>query len=209
MITYDLIDAKGYLVFKDERQKTILVDTGSPSSYLNFKETLGSEMTPWIGVEVDELWGLDKLCNYNILVDTSNRKITFGGDEVQLNGNDIGYYIHHHHMAIKVKVNGVDRNVVFDTGATHSYIDSHWVDTSATATGIVHDCSPIAGEFQAATYLGKIQLGAVEFEADLNVPPSNVKQAFAYLGDHGVFGDVILKNFKVLMDFKNHKLVLA
>lgn len=202
----------------DHSQK-ILIDTGSPVSFhssgnLSFGEnhfnvhsnipSVSSEyLSEKVGCEIDGLMGMDIINRFSTLISLKDKWMFIDDDAVYqshlqmfpIDGLTGGL------LAITIYVNHQKANMIVDTGAPISYIQSEFL-TNMETDCVMDDFSPFIGNFQTKTCLCEVDV----FEGYTNqrtyvqrfgVPPKIFSQILDTLNVNGIIGVDLFKRFRL------------
>lgn len=209
MLTYDLLDAKGNVVFVENGRK-ILLDTGCPKEeYPSYM--IGPDVYENVGQHVDEVRGYPRLCKYDILIDLAGKKLYMDTDPIAFEGTEVKFSYVGAYLKMKITSNGKEHDFLFDTGAPHSYVDESWIPADILAKGPTHyvkDFNPMVKHFESPAYMVPVTFAGKTYATELCLPPQHVRDGFRGISG-GVLGGVLLNHFKVLISFRDQRLVVA
>lgn len=216
--------AKKHLLIHDGNN-VILIDTGSPQTIHTSRtlEFLGKQygvttnamgstianLKEMAGIEFTTLMGLDILSEYDIILDYANEEITFCSiDEPMPSGISYNFNSMLPMISIPVTVAGQSRQLIVDTGATTSYINSA-TTRGMTPAATITDFSPLlGGQFSTpvfnleSTFLGKT------FICTFGNLPAAMEGMINLLGAEGVIGYDLLKSCKLLISCSRNQITL-
>ena len=206
--------------------QTILVDTGSPISFhpsgiLKYEEICFEVMTnipevslqylsEKVGCKIDGIMGMDIINRFSTLISLKDNWMFINDDAV---------YHSHFRMyslpsiagglfAVTIIVNHHKANLIVDTGAPISYIQSKFLN-GLEGVESMNDFSPYIGNFITDTYLCEvdylidaalIQNHTIRF----GIPPDIISQTLTLLNVDGIIGVDLFKEFR--LQIKDRKL---
>ena len=216
--SFELIAVDHHIVIKDNN-RTLLIDTGSPSTLFNGEEFefLGKRVskgllnfTPDIisgllGTPIDALVGCDILQHFAVLIDHSQASITFSDEDLSLPGGEsipltskLGL------PCVSLHLNGLDGTFFLDTGAKISYVKGKALQ-GLTPEGQESDFYPGFGSFETPVYSIPTNIGMHEFPVRYGVLPKMLELSLLNLtGAAGIIGHDLFQNFTVLLDLRNN-----
>jgi hypothetical protein len=222
--TFKIEFIKKHLVIYD-KGNTIVVDTGNPltihtANTLYFMDKQYQVTTNMMGnsidtlkamakVEFTTLLGLDILAEYKIILDYQENQITFcTHDEVMPEGNNYPIECGMGAITIPITARGKNLNMILDTGATLSYVDSN-VTYGMESKETMTDFSPlIGGKFSTKVYEIESSFYGEKFNCRYGNLPYLIANMVNTLGANGVIGYDFLSKFKMVLDIRNRKLTI-
>ncbi len=207
MVTYDLLDAKGNVVFVENGRK-VLLDTGCPLPQYP-EHMIDSNVYENVGHRIDEVRGFPRLCNNDILIDLPGKKLYMDSRPIAFEGTEVKFILMGCYIRMKMTSNGKVHDFLFDTGAPHSYVEESWIPAEILAAGptrYIKDYNPMVGHFESPAYEVPVTFAGKTYVTELCLPPQPVRDGFKGVSG-GVLGGAILNHFKILIDFRNQRLV--
>lgn len=221
--TFDINLYDSHLIFNIDGQK-VLVDTGSPvtisrSDHFMFMDQeyncttslMGhdiSSISEMMGYDIDVLMGMDVIGKYEMLTDYKSAKVTFSSEEIPF--EPIGTTPIMREMGavcVILRVKGQDVKLALDTGARISYIaESYTLDE--TEIEVREDFNPAIGRYKTPIYAMEASIDGRSFPVNFGKLPSKLAVMLQMMGIEGAIGYDLFSAFKVLLDFKNNKLLL-
>ena len=221
--TFDINLYDGHLIINNNGQK-VLVDTGSPvtisrSDHFVFMDQeyncstslMGhdiSSISKMMDYDIDVLMGMDVIENYEMLTDYKSEKVTFSSDKIsfeQISTTPIARVMGV--VCVILRVKGKDVKLALDTGAKISYIaESYTLDESEIE--VREDFNPAIGQFETPIYAMEASIDGQSFPVNFGKLPSLLAMSLQMVGIEGAIGYDLFSAFKVLLDFKNNKLLL-
>lgn len=221
--TFDIYFYDGHLIINDNGQK-VLVDTGSPvtigrsdhfvfidqeynctTSY--FGQNIPS-ISRMMGYDIDVLMGLDVIGEYEMLTDYKSAKVTFSSEDIPFEPvcttpiiREMGA------ICVILRVKGKDVKLALDTGARISYISESYTLDEAEIE-VREDFNPAIGQFKTPIYAMEASVDGQSFPVNFGVLPSLLAMSLQMVGIEGAIGYDLFNKYKVLLDFKNNKMLL-
>ncbi|PWJ70111.1 MULTISPECIES: hypothetical protein [unclassified Fibrobacter] len=206
MNTYDLLDANGNVVFVENGRK-VLLDTGCPLSEYP-KHMINSNVFENVGHVIAEVRGYPRLCDYDILIDLPGKKLYIDTNPIAFEGTAVNYRLINNSIRMEMTANGKEHVFIFDTGAPHSYVDESWIPPeilTAGPTRYVKDYNPMLGRLESPAYNVPVTFAGKTYITELCLPPQHVRNGLQGIG--GVLGGALLNHFKILIDFRNQRVI--
>ena len=221
--TFDINLYDGHLIINDNDQK-ILVDTGSPvtigrSDHFMFMDQeyncttalMGhdiSSISEMMGYDIDVLMGMDVIGKYEMLTDYKSAKVTFSFEEIPFEPICTAPIIREMGLVfVYLRVKGNDAKLALDTGAKISYIDKSYT-LDETEFEVRADFNPAIGKFETPIYAMEASVDGRSFPVNFGNLPSLFAMSLQMVGIEGAIGYDLFSAFKVLLDFKNNKMLL-
>lgn len=212
---YEIFD--GHIIFKIDN-KVALLDTGGRSTGNENLDFMGNlfklngnflgitieEISNFVGIHLDILFGLDIISQFDLLIDAENSTLVFSYDDIDIEGTST--YLSESSI-IKSYINQENIEVFFDTGAKISYIHSDYVvDKYSSVT--MDDFFPSYGKFKTKVYELETEIAGESFTLDYGVLPQYVEDSLLGTRINGIIGTELLKRFNCLLSFRNNKMTL-
>jgi hypothetical protein len=218
METFAIDIQDGQLLF-NESGNTILLDTGSPTTFgsnnnFNF---MGQRYRTSNGVEqyanlarihFDILMGMDILQQFYLKIDYPAKEVTFSDEPMQLEGST-GVSLDNQpgRIIMPIEMDGNTLNVAIDTGARISYIKSTFTE-GCDEIETREDFYPGLGHFDTSIYEKEIKLGTKTLTVRFGNLPARLEHLLNTLNIDGVVGYDLFTKFTVLFDFPHNTLYL-
>ena len=216
--SFEIIALDHHVVIKDNN-RTLLIDTGSPSTLfdgeefeflgkriskglLNFTPDIVNEL---LDTHIDALVGCDILQHFAVLIDCSHASITFSDEDLSLpDGESFPLSSKIGLPCVSLNLNGLDGVFFLDTGAKISYVKGK-VLQGLTPEGQESDFYPGFGRFETPVYRIPTSIGIHEFPVNYGKLPQKLEQLFLnkLTGAAGIIGHDLFQNFTVLIDLRN------
>ena len=106
-------------------------------------------------------------------------------------------------------INGESHNLIFDTGASiANYITEHFA-TTGVPCGATEDFHPQMGKYTVDLFSLPVKIGNENVDIPFGIQPELVEPHVRAAGAVGVIGVGLYKNYQVLVDCANRRLVLG
>lgn len=213
-----------HLLIKDGGN-VILVDTGSPvtihtsnkfefggKEYAVTTNAMGNtieKLQAMAGIKFTTLMGVDILSEYKVIFDYANEEITFCSyDEPTPCGEECHLNVHMGALIIPIIIQNCPHPMILDTGATCSYIKSS-LTQGLRPKDTITDFSPlVGGQFTTPIYDIESELGDKPFVCTYGNLPKQIEMMIGLLGVDGVIGYDLLRSFKLMINIRDHKMLL-
>lgn len=116
-----------------------------------------NQITNLIGIEVHGILGYDFLSAYDILIDLNKNKLHLNQKPEKFELIDI--YFHMNIPILEIKIQDLNINAIFDTGAMHSILNTQHINLLNNLYIQIDEYNPMLGNFTAHLYEGNIQIG--------------------------------------------------
>lgn len=212
------IRAFDHHIIINDNGRTLLIDTGSPSTLfdgdefeflgkcahkgiLSFPPDIISEM---LGTHIDALVGCDILKHFSVLIDCGESSITFSDEELSMtDGESFPLSSKLGLPCVSLNLNGLDGNYFLDSGAKISYVKRNFVD-GLTPEGQEGDFYPGYGHFETPVYRIPTSIEGHEFPVSYGTLPQILELSLLNLtGATGIIGHDLFQHFAVLLDLRN------
>lgn len=110
---------------------------------------------------------------------------------------------------INLAIEGKVRKMVFDTGASIANYLTESIAKTGTPCGTVEDFHPQKGKFPVDLFSLPVEVGGETVDIPFGVQPADIDRDVQMSGAVGVIGVGLYKNFQVLVDLPNKRLVLG
>ena len=221
--TFEINLYDGHLIFNNNGQK-VLVDTGSPvtisrSDHFVFMDQeyncttslMGhdiSSISKMMGYDIDVLMGLDVIGEYEMFTDYKSAKVTFSSEEIPFEPvctipiiQEMGV------ICVILRVKGKEVKLALDTGAKISYIAESYTLEEAEIE-VRDDFNPAIGQFKTPIFAMEASIDGRSFPVNFGKLPSLLAMSLQMMGIEGAIGYDLFNKYKVLLDFKNNKMLL-
>lgn len=215
----DLI--KGHFIVTDNG-KRILIDTGCPVDInaANMKKYKGLDQhlegaRGFVDPTLDEFWGLEYFTRHKVLLDYRKAAVIVAdqGDDVMVVHPIAEYPLLRSFISprliIPMKIAGVERKMVFDSGACIANYITESIATTGTEAGSVFDEHPDIGRYQVKLFELPVEIGGESVGIPFGIQPEKVDHYVQADGAIGVIGLGLYENFQVLVDCPNNRIVLG
>lgn len=137
--------------------------------------------------DIDEFRGLEYFCNHKVLFDYRNAKV----------------------IVFTANIGGMNRGMVFDTGASITDYMSKPIAETGTYFDTIEDFHPNLGKYTVKRYELPVKVGEETLDVPFGVQPAEVEPYVKGDGADGVIGVGLYKKFQVLIDLPGKKLVVG
>ena len=221
--TYAIHHYDNHLII-DDNGKTVLVDTGAPTSIFDgamldfcgrqFPKGLAmcsvDAISDLLGMHVDALVGNDILGHFAVLIDYAEGTITLGDEPLNLPGAvELPFSMSFGVPKLSMTLQGEENRFFLDTGAKISYVSSQTTQ-GLNSVETASDFYMGYGHFDTPIYNMTATVAGQSFNVRVGNLPTMLEVALIGLsGTAGVIGYVFFNRFKELLDYANGKLFLA
>ena len=202
--------------------KRILVDTGCPFDIneANMRKYPGLDRhlegaRGFVDPTLNEFWGMEYFARHKVLFDYRKKAIMVAdqGDDIMVVHPIAEYPLHSYirfpRVIISMKIAGIDRKMVFDSGACIANYITESIATTGTDAGSVFDEHPVLGPYEVKLFELPVEIGGETVGIPFGIQPSEVDHDVRADGAVGVIGSGLYENFQVLVDCPNRRLVLG
>lgn len=211
---YPIRFVRGHILIRDERDTTLLIDTGSPLSFhcdgvisvggesfevpTTLMDVDSAYITDNVGETVDGLVGMDIIGEGGLLVDVPGGRVVFGcptdGMTRVPSRLGMGY------MSLEMEIRGRVASVIIDTGAPTSYV-SESLTEGLTSHGTVEDFNPfVPGDvFETPLFEFPASFAGLSFTMRAGHLPQMMGSVLGLLGVDGVVGMELLRQRPLLI----------
>ena len=214
---------KDHFIINDDGRR-VLVDTGCPVNInpANMRRYPGLDQhlegaRGFVDPTLDEFWGLEYFAQHKVLFDYRKKAIMVADQdddiivvhpiaEFPLRPSNINP-----RLIIPMKIAGVERKMVFDSGACIANYITESIATTGTEVGSVFDehPNPDIGRYEVKLFNLPVEIGGETVDIPFGVQPADIDRDVQMSGAVGVIGVGLYKNFQVLVDCPNKRLVLG
>ena len=106
-------------------------------------------------------------------------------------------------------IDGVSRKLIFDSGACIANYLTESIARTGTPCGMVEDFHPQKGKYTVNLFSLPVKVGGETVDIPFGVQPADIDRDVQMSGAVGVIGVGLYKNFQVLVDCPNRRLVLG
>ena len=106
-------------------------------------------------------------------------------------------------------IDGVSRKLIFDSGACIANYLTESIARTGTPCGMVEDFHPQKGKYTVNLFSLPVKVGGETVDIPFGVQPADIDRDVQKSGAVGVIGVGLYKNFQVLVDCPNKRLVLG
>lgn len=213
----DLI--KGHFIINDD-DKRILIDTGCP--FIINDENKQSKLMGELYLNdarrnvdptIDEFRGLEYFAQRKVLFDYKKAVVVIAdqGDEVDPVHPVAEFPISGlpQRIVFSAVIDGVSCNLIFDTGASIANYLTESIARTGTPCGAVEDFHPQKGKYTVDLFSLPVEVGGETVDIPFGIQPADIDRDVQMSGAVGVIGVGLYKNFQVLVDLPNKRLVLG
>lgn len=213
----DLI--KGHFIVTDNGKRA-LIDTGCPF-IINDENKQSKPMGELylndarrnVDPTIDEFRGLEYFAQRKVLFDYRKAAVVIAdqGDEVDPVHPVAEFPITGlpDRIVFSAVIGGVKRNLIFDSGASIANYLTESIAKTGTSCGTVEDFHPQKGKYTVNLFSLPVEVGGETVDIPFGVQPADIDRDVQMSGAVGVIGIGLYKNFQVLVDWPNRRLVLG
>ena len=216
---FDVDLIKGHFIVTDNGKRA-LVDTGCPfiiNDENKYSIPKGEQYLDDVRRNVDstinEFRGLEYFAQRKVLFDYKKAAVVVAdkGDEVDpvhpvaefpISGLPI-------RIVFSAVIDGVSRKLIYDSGACIANYLTETIAKTGTPCGTVEDFHPQKGKYTVELFSHTMDIGGETVEIPFGVQPADIDRDVQMSGAVGVIGVGLYKNFQVLVDCPNKRLVLG
>ena len=162
---------------------------------------------------IDEFRGLEYFAQRKVLFDYRKAAVVVAdqGDEVDpvhpvaefpISGLPI-------RIVFSVVIDRVSHKLIFDTGASIANYLTESITKTGTSCGTVEDFHPQKGKYSVNLFSLPLEVGGKTVDIPFGVQPTDIDRDVLMSGAVGVIGIGLYKNFQVLVDLPDKRLVLG
>ena len=213
----DLI--KGHFIVTDNGKRT-LIDTGCPF-IINDENKQSKPMGELylndarrnVDPAIDEFRGLEYFAQRKVLFDYRKAVIVIAdqGDEVDPVHPVAEFPISGlpGRIVFSAVIDGMSRKLIFDSGACIANYLTESIAKTGTPCGTTEDFHPQLGKYAVNLFSLPVKVGGETVDIPFGVQPADIDRDVQMSGAVGVIGIGLYKNFQVLVDCPNRRLVLG
>lgn len=216
---FDANLVKGHFIINDDG-KRVLVDTGCPfiindgnMHSVPMGEPFLNDARRNVDPNISEFRGLEYFAQRKVLFDYKKAAIVVAdqGDDIDLVHPVAEFPISGLPLRIvfSAVIDGVSRDLVFDTGASIANYLTESIARTGTPCGTATDFHPLKGNFTVEQFLHSVEIGGETVNIPFGVQPDDFDQDVQRSGAVGVIGIGLYEKFQVLVDCPNRRLVLG
>ncbi len=216
---FDADLVKDHFIITDNGRRA-LIDTGCPfiindgnKRRIPMGEGFLQDARRNVDPTIDEFRGLEYFAQRKVLFDYRKAAVVVAdqGDEVDpvhpvaefpITGLPI-------RIMFSAVIDGVSRKLIFDTGASIANYLTESIAKTGTSCGTVEDFHPQKGKFPVDLFSLPVEVGGETVDIPFGVQPADIDRDVQMSGAVGVIGVGLYKNFQVLVDCPNRRLVLG
>jgi hypothetical protein len=204
--------------------KSVLIDTGAPSSYgkgkldINSKKhTINddskriklSDIITDSGIQLDFLIGSDILKDYIFKINWKEKYIEFTDKHINNSTkNNIKIEFFMDIPMIPIRINGKPQKAFLDTGAQLSYLSEEFTQ-KLTSIGQQKDFYPTIGSFNTNVFKVDTEIAQKKMKLKFGNLPQSLQKLFSVSPAKSIIGNDIFKHFdKMTLNYKDKYLVL-
>lgn len=216
---FDADLVKDHFIITDNGRRA-LIDTGCPF-IINDENKQSKPMGELylndarrnVDPTIDEFRGLEYFAQRKVLFDYRKAVVVIAdqGDEVDpvhpvaefpITGLPI-------RIMFSAVIDGVSRKLIFDSGACIANYLTESIAKTGTPCGTVEDFHPQKGKYTVNLFSLPVEVGGETVDIPFGVQPADIDRDVQMSGAVGVIGVGLYKNFQVLVDLPNRRLVLG
>ncbi|MBR2900116.1 MAG: hypothetical protein IKC23_10930 [Fibrobacter sp.] len=210
---------KDHFIITDNGRR-VLVDTGCPfiindenKQSKPMGELYLNDVRRNVDPAIDEFRGLEYFAQRKVLFDYRKAVVVIAdqGDEVDLVRPVAEFPISGlpQRIVFSAVIDGVSRNLIFDTGASIANYLTESIAKTGTPCGKTEDFFPLKGKYTVNLFSLPVKVGGETVDIPFGVQPADIDRDVQMSGAVGVIGIGLYKNFQVLVDCPNKRLVLG
>ena len=216
---FDADLVKDHFIITDNGRRA-LIDTGCPF-VINDENKQSKPMGELylndarrnVDTTIDEFRGLEYFAQRKVLFDYRKAVVVIAdqGDEVDPAHPVAEFPISGlpFRIVFSAVVGGKKRELIFDSGACIANYLTESIARTGTPCGMVEDFHPQKGKYNVHLFSLPVEVGGDTVEIPFGVQPADIDRDVQMDGAIGVIGIGLYKNFQVLVDCPNRRLVLG
>lgn len=216
---FDADLVKGHFIVTDNG-KRILIDTGCPfvindenKRTIPMGELYLNDARRNVDPTIAEFRGLEYFAQRKVLFDYRKAVVVIAdqGDEVDPVHPVAEFPISGlpQRIVFSAVVGGEKRELIFDSGASIANYLTESIAKTGTPCGTVEDFHPQKGKYTVNLFSLPVEVGGETVDIPFGVQPADIDRDVQMSGAVGVIGVGLYKNFQVLVDLPNKRLVLG
>ena len=216
---FDVDLVKDHFIINDNGKRA-LVDTGCPfvindenKSSRPMGELYLQDARRNIDPTISEFRGLEYFAQRKVLFDYKKAAIIVAdqGDDVSVVHPVAEFSISGlpSRIVFSAVIGGESRNLIFDTGASIANYISESIARTGALCGSTEDFHPQMGTYTVNLFSLPLEIGGETINIPFGIQPAEVEPHVRAAGAVGVIGLGLYKNFQVLVDCPNRRLVLG
>ena len=216
---FDADLVKGHFIVTDNGKRA-LVDTGCPyiiNDGNKYSKPNGAlyldDARRNVDPAISEFRGLEYFAQHKMLFDYKKAAVVVAdkGDEVDPVHPVAEFPISGlpGRIVFSAVIDGVSRELIFDTGASIANYLTESIAKTGTSCGTVVDFHPQKGKYTVNLFSLPVEVGGETVDIPFGVQPADIDRDVQMSGAVGVIGVGLYKNFQVLVDCPNKRLVLG
>ncbi len=216
---FDADLVKDHFIITDNGKRA-LVDTGCPfiindgnKRHIPMGEGFLQNARRNVDPAIDEFRGLEYIAQRKVLFDYKKAVVIIAdqGDEVDpvhpvaefpITGLPI-------RIMFSAVIDGVSRKLIFDSGACIANYLTESIARTGTPCGTTEDFFPLKGKYPVDLFSHSMDIGGETVDIPFGIQPADIDRDVQMSGAIGVIGVGLYKNFQVLVDLPNKRLVLG
>ena len=201
----------GCVIYKDGSD-IVLLDTGSQKTFgiANDPVQVFPKIHEFVDSSITMLKGMDIMSGSKVLINYLNGEIFVnGGAQIESPVAEYSISFAATLPIVQISVDGKICNMLLDTGACTSYLKEPIV-SSGKSTGEIDDF--YIGEsqsFKVKLFEHCVETGGQSIPMNFAAPTNSINSALSQLHVDGIIGYEFFRNFKVLFDFQNQRLIVG
>lgn len=203
----------------------VLIDTGSPSSmakipnftYNGIAETLSSsllgmtdiyQIEKLLGHPVDVLLGADLLARHPVKIDLKKKLFSILDDNFSADGATVlPFQQTMGGVTLNIELNGIMIPAILDSGAKISYISAE-NPVSREFAEVRTDFHPMIGSFETRVGEVPVRIAGIQLIFTFGILPDMFDMLLRMIDVPNILGSDLFKNFVVVIDYTNNRLLL-
>ena len=215
----DLVN--GHFIVTDNGKRT-LIDTGCPVDInpANMRRFPGLDQhlegaRSFVDPSLDEFWGLEYFAQHKVLLDYKKAAVIVAdqSDDVTVVHPIAEYPLLpsniNPRLIIPMRIAGVERKMVFDSGASIANYITKSIAMTGTDAGSVIDEHPKVGHIEVKLFELPVEIGREKVGIRFGIQPDEIDRFVQADGAVGIIGIGLYEKYQVLIDVPNKKLVLG
>ncbi len=162
---------------------------------------------------ISEFRGLEYFAQRKVLFDYNSAAVIVAdqGDEVDQTHSVAEFAIlgPPYHIFINITIGEQNRKMIFNTGTSITDYLTESIATTGSPDDTIEDFYPKKGKYIAIIFKHSVEIGGESVDISFRSQPEDIDQDVRSSGAVGIIGIGLYKNFQVLLDFPNKRLVLG
>ena len=214
---FDVDLIKDHFIITDNGKRA-LVDTGCPyvineGNMRSIPEMYLQDARRNVDPAISEFRGLEYFAQRKVLFDYRKSAIIVAdqGDDVSVVHPVAEFAISGlpRRIVFNTVIDGKNCNLIFDTGASITNYLTEYIATTGAPNGTIEDFLPPKGRYTVDLFMHSVEIGNETADIPFGIQPAEVEPHVRAAGAIGVIGVGLYKNYQVLIDCPNKRLVLG